>query len=76
MENFIDVKNILSMIEEGANPKDFSLHELDMLSDYVTSEGIKYETLPDSLKFNVAFASSCKQRGIILPDIVMYYCFN
>ena len=76
MENFIDVKNLLSMIEGGANPKDCSLQELEMLSDYVRSEGIKYETLPDSLKFNTVFASKCKQRGVILPDIVMYYCFN
>lgn len=76
MENFIDVKNLLSMIENGANPKDCTLQELDLLSDYVTTEGIRYETLPDSLKFNTAFATRCKQRGIILPDIVMYYCFN
>ncbi len=76
MENSIDVKNLLSMIVDGANPKDYTLQELDMLSDYVTTEGIKYETLPDSLKFNTAFAASCKQRGTILPDIVMYYCFN
>ncbi len=76
MENSIDVKNLLSMIVDGANPKDYTLQELDMLSEYVTSEGIKYETLPDSLKFNTAFAASCKQRGTILPDIVMYYCFN
>jgi hypothetical protein len=76
MENSIDVKNLLSMIVDGANPKDYTLQELDILSDYVTSEGIKYETLPDSLKFNTAFAASCKQRGTILPDIVMYYCFN
>lgn len=76
MENLIDAKNLLSMIEDGANPKDYTLQELDMLSDYVTSEGIKYETLPDSLKFNTAFAASCKQRGTILPAIVMYYCFN
>ena len=76
MENLIDCKNLLSMIIDGANPKNFTPQELDLLSDYVTSEGIKYETLPDSLKFNTTFATSCKQRGIILPDIVMYYCFN
>jgi hypothetical protein len=76
MENLIDCKNLLSMISDGANPKNCTSQELDLLSDYVITEGIKYETLPDSLKFNTAFASKCKQRGIILPDIVMYYCFN
>lgn len=76
METLIDAKNLFMMVENGANVKSMTDLELDALADYVISEGFKYETLPDSLKFNSAFAIKCRQRGIILPDIVMYYCFN
>lgn len=76
MEYLIDVKNLFSMILDGANTRDLTDFELESLADYVIAEGLHYEELPDSLKFKTAFATKCKQRGILLPDIVMYYCFN
>ncbi len=76
MEYLIDVKNLFLMISEGASTRDLTEFELESLADYIITEGYKYNELPDSLKFKSAFASKCKQRGVILPDIVMYYCFN
>lgn len=76
MEYLTDAKKLLSLIEDGASTRELTDFELDALSDYVVTEGINYETLPDGLKFKTAFATRCKQRGILLPDIVMYYCFN
>jgi hypothetical protein len=61
---------------EGYSTRDLTNDELVILADYVISEGFKYEELPDSLKFKTAFAAICRHRGVILPDIVMYYCFN
>jgi hypothetical protein len=76
METLIDAKNLYTMIENGASTRDLTNIELETLADYVITEGFKYETLPDSLKFKTGFAAICRQRGVILPDIVMYYCFN
>ena len=76
MEYLIDVKNLFSMISDGASTRELTEFELESLADFIISEGYKYDELPDSLKFKAAFASKCKQRGVILPDIVMYYCFN
>jgi len=76
METLIDAKNLYTMIENGASTRDLTNLELECLADYVIAEGFKYETLPDALKFKTAFATICRQRGVILPDIVMYYCFN
>jgi len=76
METSIDAKKLFMMIQDGANVRALTDFEMDFLADYIITEGIKYESLPDSLKFKTAFASKCKQRGLALPDIVMYYCFN
>ena len=76
MENEINPKRLLLMIEDGASTKDLTAFEMESLADFVITEGYKYNDLPDSLKFKPAFASMCKQRGVVLPDIVMFYCFN
>lgn len=76
METSIDAKKLFMMIQDGANVRALTDFEMEFLADYIITEGIKYETLPDSLKFKTEFASKCKQRGLVLPDIVMYYCFN
>ena len=76
MEYLIDVKNLFSMISDGASTRELTEIELELLADYIITEGYKYNELPDSLKFKTAFAAKCKERGVILPDIVMYYCFN
>ena len=73
----INAKKILTLFEEyGGSSKSLSDLEIGALADYIISEGINYNTIPDTLKFNTKLATQCKQRGLILPDIVMYYCFN
>jgi hypothetical protein len=73
----INAKKILMLFEEcGGSSKSLSDLEIDSLADYVVAEGIHYDTLPDTLKFNAKLAAECRHRGLILPDIVMYYCFN
>lgn len=69
-------KDLFTQICEGAPTSSLTNDELTALADHVITEGFKYNELPDSLKFKTAFATICRQRGIILPDIVMYYCFN
>lgn len=73
----INAKKVLMLFEEyGGSSKSLSDVELSSLADYIISEGINYDTLPDALKYNTRLATECRQRGLILPDIVMYYCFN
>ena len=73
----INAKKILTLFEEyGGSSKSLSDLEISALADYIVTEGINYNTIPDTLKFNTRLATQCKQRGLILPDIVMYYCFN
>ena len=73
----INAKKILTLFEEyGGSSKSLSDFEISALADYIIAEGINYNTIPDTLKFNTRLATQCKQRGLILPDIVMYYCFN
>jgi hypothetical protein len=73
----IKEKKILTLFEEyGGSSKSLSDLEIGALADYIVTEGINYNTIPDTLKFNTKLATQCKQRGLILPDIVMYYCFN
>ncbi len=73
----INGKKIYLLFEEhGTSSKHLTDTEVASLADYITSEGINYDTIPDTLKFNTRVASACKQRGLILSDIVMYYCFN
>jgi hypothetical protein len=69
-------KDLFTQICEGAPTSSLTNDELTALADYVINQGFKYNELPDSLKFKAAFATICRQRGVILPDIVMYYCFN
>jgi hypothetical protein len=69
-------KDLFTQICEGASISSLTNDELSALADYVISQGFKYDELPDRLKFKPAFAAICRQRGVILPDIVMYYCFN
>ena len=76
MEYIIDAKSLFDNIELGASTRDLTDFEIKALADYVITEGIKYDLLPDGLKFKTSFATECKNRGVILPDIVMYYCFN
>jgi hypothetical protein len=76
MEYIIDVKNLFINIEQGASIRDLTNFEIQALADYVITEGINYDLLPDGLKFKTSFATECRNRGVILPDIVMYYCFN
>lgn len=70
------IKDLFNEICEGASTSSLSQDEIEALADYVITQGFKYEELPDGLKFKTAFATVCRQRGVILPDIVMYYCFN
>lgn len=73
----INGKKIYLLFEEhGASSRHLTDTEVVSLADYIISEGINYDTIPDTLKFNSRVATACKQRGIVLPDIVMYYCFN
>jgi hypothetical protein len=76
MEYIIDVKNLFINIEQGASIRDLTNFEIQALADYVITEGMNYDLLPDGLKFKTSFATECRNRGVILPDIVMYYCFN
>lgn len=76
MEYIIDTKNLFINIEQGASTRDLTDFEVRALADYVITEGMKYDLLPDGLKFKTSFATECRNRGVILPDIVMYYCFN
>jgi hypothetical protein len=76
MEYIIDTKNLFINIEQGASTRDLTDFEVQALADYVITEGMKYDLLPDGLKFKTSFATECRNRGVILPDIVMYYCFN
>ena len=76
MEYIIDTKNLFINIEQGASTRDLTDFEVQALADYVITEGMKYDLLPDGLKFKTRFATECRNRGVILPDIVMYYCFN
>ena len=70
------IKDLFTQICEGAITSDLTNDELTALADYIITQGFKYEELPDSLKYKTAFATICRQRGLVLPDIVMYYCFN
>jgi hypothetical protein len=76
MEYIIDVKNLFINIEQGASIRDLTNFEIQALADYIITEGMNYDLLPDGLKFKTSFATECRNRGMILPDIVMYYCFN
>jgi hypothetical protein len=76
MEYIIDVKNLFINIEQGASIRELTNVEIQALADYVITEGMNYDLLPDGLKFKTSFATECRNRGVILPDIVMYYCFN
>lgn len=76
MEYIIDVKNLFINIEQGASTRDLTNFEIQALADYVIAESISYDLLPDGLKFKTSFATECRNRGVVLPDIVMYYCFN
>lgn len=77
MDTIEGAKDLFDKISNfGYSTRDLTNDELTILADYVISEGFKYEELPDSLKYKTAFAQICRQRGIILPDIVMFYCFN
>ena len=76
MEYIIDTQNLFINIEQGASTRDLTDFEVQALADYVITEGMKYDLVPDGLKFKTSFAVECRNRGVILPDIVMYYCFN
>ena len=69
-------RSAVPIIEQGASIRDLTNFEIQALADYVITEGINYDLLPDGLKFKTSFATECRNRGVILPDIVMYYCFN
>ena len=74
MEYIIDTKNLFINIEQGASTRDLTDFEVQALADYVITEGMKYDLLPDGLKFKTH--NITKMWGLGTPEDLNLFLDN